>query len=133
MNVISICMYIIKEILYIYIYIYIYVFIYTYWYLFVIMLFWLVHIKDCDFVCNLSLIIIITIQGVSYILFDTLSINKIGNKTQAPVWNRYSLLGCFVISVSFIVFVDFLTYVFGWSAFLCRIRFCDTLVIIFFK
>jgi hypothetical protein len=30
-------------------------------------------------------------------------------------------------------YVDFLTYAFGWSAFLCRMKFCDTLVVIFFK
>jgi hypothetical protein len=29
-------------------------------------------------------------------------------------------------------YVDSLTYAFGWSAFFCRIRFCDTLVEIFF-
>jgi hypothetical protein len=31
------------------------------------------------------------------------------------------------------LYIDSLTYVFGWSAFLCRIRFCDTLVVIFFQ
>jgi hypothetical protein len=41
---------------------------------------------------------------------------------------------CSVISLSFfILYVDSLTYVFGWSSFSCRIRFCDTLVVIFCK
>jgi hypothetical protein len=31
------------------------------------------------------------------------------------------------------LYVDSLTYAFGWSVFMCSIRFCDTLVEIFFK
>jgi hypothetical protein len=34
--------------------------------------------------------------------------------------------------VFYYFYVDSLSYFFGWSAFLCRIRFCDTLVVIFF-
>jgi ATP-dependent HslUV protease ATP-binding subunit HslU len=30
-------------------------------------------------------------------------------------------------------YVDSFIYAFGWSAYLCRIRFCDTLVVIFLK
>jgi hypothetical protein len=46
----------------------------------------------------------------------------------------YILLGCSVISVPFIIFLlTLLLCAFGWSTFLCRIRFCDTLVVIFFK
>jgi hypothetical protein len=45
----------------------------------------------------------------------------------------YLLLGCPVLSVFFYyLYINSLTYAFGWSAFLCRIRFCDTLVVIFF-
>jgi hypothetical protein len=33
--------------------------------------------------------------------------------------------------IFYYLYVDSLTYAFGWSAFLCRIRFCDTLVVIF--
>jgi hypothetical protein len=36
-----------------------------------------------------------------------------------------------VISVSFIIYMLTFLLAFGWSAFLCRIRFHDTLVIIF--
>jgi hypothetical protein len=36
------------------------------------------------------------------------------------------------ICVFFYLYIDSLIHTFGWSAFLCRIRFCDTLVIIFF-
>jgi hypothetical protein len=32
----------------------------------------------------------------------------------------------------YFLYVDSRTYAFGWSAFLCRIRFYDTLVVIFF-
>jgi hypothetical protein len=31
------------------------------------------------------------------------------------------------------MYVNSLTYAFGWSAFLCSIRFCDTLIVIFFE
>jgi hypothetical protein len=37
------------------------------------------------------------------------------------------------ICIFFHLYVVSLTYAFSWSAFLCRIRFCDTLVIIFLK
>jgi hypothetical protein len=37
------------------------------------------------------------------------------------------------ISIFRYLTVNSLTYAFGWSAFLCRIRFCDTLVEIYFK
>jgi hypothetical protein len=37
----------------------------------------------------------------------------------------------YYICIFFYFHVDSLTYAFGWSAFLCRIRFCDTLVVIF--
>jgi hypothetical protein len=33
------------------------------------------------------------------------------------------------VHVFYYLYVDSLTYAFGWSTFLCRIRFCDTLVI----
>jgi hypothetical protein len=35
------------------------------------------------------------------------------------------------ICIFYNLYVDSLTYAFGWSTFLCRIRFCDTLVVIF--
>jgi hypothetical protein len=35
-------------------------------------------------------------------------------------------LFCYIY-IFFYMYVDFLTSAFGWSAFLCRIRFCDTL------
>jgi hypothetical protein len=37
------------------------------------------------------------------------------------------------ICIFYYLYVDSLTYAFGWSVFLCRIRFCDTLVVIFLK
>jgi hypothetical protein len=40
-----------------------------------------------------------------------------------------TISGC--ICILYHLYVGFLTYAFGWSAFLCRIRFCDTLVVIF--
>jgi hypothetical protein len=47
---------------------------------------------------------------------------------------RLLIVGLFCyICVFYYLYVDFLTYAFGWSAFLCRIRFCDTLIVIFFK
>jgi hypothetical protein len=42
----------------------------------------------------------------------------------------YEGLFCY-ICIIYNLYVDSLTYAFGWSAFLCRIRFCDTLVVIF--
>jgi hypothetical protein len=41
------------------------------------------------------------------------------------------VLGCCICIFNYL-HVDSLTYAFGWSAFLCRIRFCDTLFVIFF-
>jgi hypothetical protein len=38
----------------------------------------------------------------------------------------------FYIYIFDYLYVDSLTYAFGWSAFLCRIRFCDALAIIFY-
>jgi hypothetical protein len=37
-----------------------------------------------------------------------------------------------VLGIFYYLYVDSLTYSFGWSTFLCRIRFCDTLIVIFF-
>jgi hypothetical protein len=37
------------------------------------------------------------------------------------------------ICIFYYLYVDSLTHAFGWSAYLCRIRFCDNLVVIFFK
>jgi hypothetical protein len=37
------------------------------------------------------------------------------------------------ICIFYYLFVDSFIYAFGWSAFLCRIRFCDTLIVTFFK
>jgi hypothetical protein len=46
----------------------------------------------------------------------------------------YQVLGkvCHIF-IFYYLYVDSLTYAFGWSAFLCRIRFCDTVVVIIFK
>jgi hypothetical protein len=41
-------------------------------------------------------------------------------------------LFCYIF-IFYYLYVDSLTYVLGWSAFLCRIGFCDTLVVIFLK
>jgi hypothetical protein len=40
---------------------------------------------------------------------------------------------CIGISLFYYLYVDSFTSAFGWSPFLCRIRFCDTLVVIFLK
>jgi hypothetical protein len=37
------------------------------------------------------------------------------------------------ICIFYYLYVDSLPYAFIWSPFMCRIRFCDTLVVIFFK
>jgi hypothetical protein len=37
------------------------------------------------------------------------------------------------ICIIYYLYVDSLSYAFGWSAFLCRINFCDNLVVVFFK
>jgi hypothetical protein len=37
------------------------------------------------------------------------------------------------ICIFYYMYVVALTYAFGWSAFLCRVKFLDTLVVIFFK
>jgi hypothetical protein len=43
-------------------------------------------------------------------------------------------LFCFCyLCIFYHLYVDSFTYTFGWSTFLCRIKFYDTLVVIFFK
>jgi hypothetical protein len=52
--------------------------------------------------------------------------------TAVMFWLCIDRLLCY-ICIFYYLYVDSLTYAFGWPAFLCKIRFCDILVIIFFK
>ena len=38
------------------------------------------------------------VKGVSYILFDTLTISEVGNRVQAPVWNRSIVAGALFVT-----------------------------------
>jgi hypothetical protein len=90
------------------IYIYIYVYIYMY-------------------ICIHIYIYIVRLHGlVRRILFI--------QTVQALPWHRLFILGplCY-ICIFYYLYVDSLTCAFDLSSFLCRIRFCDTLVVIFFK
>jgi hypothetical protein len=60
----------------------------------------------------------------------TLTSSSSSSLTLTPLSTGIVGLFCYDISLYYL-YVDSLTYAFSWSAFLCRIRFCDTLVVIF--
>jgi hypothetical protein len=67
-------------------------------------------------------------------LLETLTFMEMYHRSYFFSWVDcfgYLLLGCSVYLLLFVF--DFLIYAFGWSAFLGRIRFCDTLVVTFLK
>jgi hypothetical protein len=80
---------------------------------------WLLETDSCSFwwPCN--------------ILYINYFILRIARLLLCIFYYLRSLLLC----IFYYLYVDSLTltYAFGWSAFMCRIRFCDTLVVIFFK
>jgi hypothetical protein len=46
------------------------------------------------------------------------------------IWLFIVGLFCYICIFHYL-YVDSLTYAFGWSAFMCRFKFCDTLVVMF--
>jgi hypothetical protein len=58
-----------------------------------------------------------------------------GAKNEDWIWFLYAsgTVSSLSKGIFYYLYVDSLIYAFGWSAFLSRIRFCDTVVIIFFK
>jgi hypothetical protein len=83
-----------------------------------------------------------TIQRITrgYYVRTDLTNRRIKDVHYASKTNRYQRLVYYAehypdliwsLGMCYYLHVDSLTYAFGWSAFLCRIIFCDTLVVIF--
>jgi hypothetical protein len=116
--------------MYIYIYIYIYICIYIYIYIYM-------------YICNIYICIYICIYIYTYIYIYIANPHPLYSLTLSPVilWTEHSLDATGnppkppnpnpLLMLCYYLYVDSLTYAFGWSAFMCRIRFCDTLVVIF--